>query len=108
MSDYSDEQVHEQLKALWADIDEVDQSLLALLESRLEIYREIGELTRDYTLDIDHRQREEEVLEHLIELAQDRALRTALPQVYQKLSSMCLSTLEVSKPEEQSESDELD
>ena len=93
MNDHPDEQALEQLKALWADIDEVDQSLLALLESRLEIYREIGQLTRDYELKIDHQQRETEVLEHLIDLSQDNALRSSLPRVYQELSSICISTL---------------
>lgn len=87
------QRAREQLNALWADVDEVDHSLLALLESRLEIYREIGAqleiLEGDYDLD----QREGEVLAQLMELAQDDTLKRHLPTVYGALSAMHLSTL---------------
>ncbi|ASJ17567.1 chorismate mutase [Pyrococcus kukulkanii] len=50
------------IKSLREQIDEIDREIIALLERRLEIARQIGEIKKSLGLPIEDKSREEEVL----------------------------------------------
>lgn len=82
------------LRALRAQIDELDRSLLALLEARVALARGLGALKGSQGLPTRDPQREEEVLARLCAHSQDEALRAHLPAIYQAISACCLSAQE--------------
>lgn len=52
----------ERLHELRKEIDEIDEQIIKLLEERLRIAKEIGEIKRELNLPIRDEKREEEVL----------------------------------------------
>jgi len=78
------------LRALRAQIDELDRSLLALLEARVALSRGLGALKSSQGLPVRDLGREAEVLSRLIEHSQDEALSVHLPAIYASISACCL------------------
>ncbi|WP_048056129.1 chorismate mutase [Pyrococcus sp. ST04] len=50
------------LKSLRREIDEIDRQIIALLEKRLDIARQIGEIKKNLGLPIEDKEREVEIL----------------------------------------------
>lgn len=59
----------ERLSGLRERIDETDRELVALFKDRMEICREIARVKKEAGLPIENKEREEEVLKKLSELA---------------------------------------
>ncbi len=78
------------LSALREDIDEIDRSLIALLESRLEICRTIAEVKDRAGFKLRQTQREQEVVAQLKALSQDELLQQKLSAIYSQISALCL------------------
>ena len=84
------------LRALRAQIDELDRSLLALLEARVALSRGLGALKQSQQLPARDQGREAEVLTRLTEHAQDEDLKAHLPAIYAAISGCCLAAQELS------------
>ena len=78
------------LDALREDIDEIDRSLVALLESRIEICKAMAEVKRLRGLEIRSVEREQEVISQLIHQVQDEFVHKHIEQIYEPIFSMCL------------------
>lgn len=85
-----DESLFLNLEALREDIDEIDRSLIALLESRLEVCRSIAEVKQEVSLNLRDEAREREVILSLESQTQDPRLKNYVPQLYRLISAMCL------------------
>lgn len=79
------------LKALRAQIDELDRSLLALLEARVALSRGLGALKQAQGLPKRDLDREAAVLKRLIEHSQDEVLASHLSSIYAAISTCCLA-----------------
>lgn len=79
------------LLSLREDIDEIDRSLIALLESRLEVCRALGEIKKARGNSIRDEAREEVVLSQLLAQIQDEELHKVIPELYHIISRMCLN-----------------
>lgn len=91
MSQEPSERTPRPLKALRAQVDELDRSLLALLEARVALSRGLGALKLAQGLPTRDIGREEEVLSRLIEHSQDETLSAHLPMIYASISACCLA-----------------
>ena len=84
------ENLFQNLETLRDDIDEIDRSLIALLESRLEVCRTIAEVKQSVALSLRDEVREQEVVSALESQTQDLRLKSYLPRLYKTISAMCL------------------
>ncbi|MAD61904.1 MAG: hypothetical protein CMH49_10410 [Myxococcales bacterium] len=80
------------LSALREDIDEIDRSLIALLESRLEICRTIAEVKDRAGFELRQKEREEMVVAQLQAQSQDELLQQKIVSIYKIISQLCLET----------------
>ena len=80
-----------ELAALRAQIDSVDDQILALLDRRAEVVRRVGEIKRErsQTFHVPHRERA--VLERLTNAATGAFPREAVRPVFREIMSACLS-----------------
>lgn len=78
------------LSGLREDIDEIDRSLIALLESRLELCRTIAEVKQEAGLKLKQAEREDEVIAQLQAQSQDALLKSKLAPLYRQISQLCL------------------
>ena len=83
-----------QVVALREDIDEIDRSLIALLESRLEVCRALGQEKMKLGLPLRDQEREQEVVAQLSQISQDEILISHLPALYHEISAACLKVQE--------------
>jgi glycerophosphoryl diester phosphodiesterase/predicted Zn-dependent peptidase/chorismate mutase len=81
----------DRIEALREQVDELDRSLLAILESRLALSRGLGALKRAQGIPLRDRSREAQVLANLMEQSQDEDLRAYLKEIYQSISACCLT-----------------
>ena len=81
----------DRIEALREQIDELDRSLLAILESRLALSRGLGALKRAQGTPLRDRSREAQVLANLMEQSQDEDLRAYLRDIYRPVSACCLA-----------------
>ena len=81
----------DRIEALREQIDELDRSLLAILESRLALSRGLGALKYAQGIPLRDRSREAQVLASLMEQSQDEDLRAYLKEIYQPISACCLA-----------------
>lgn len=100
----------DRIAALREDIDEIDRSLIALLESRLELCRTLAHVKSDSGFALRSIEREQQVLSQLTELVQDPHLQTYLPQLYALIFKMNLETQEdiLSQPHKERESGNIE
>ena len=82
------------LEGLREDIDEIDRSLVALLESRLEICKAMAEVKKGGHLSIRSVDREQEVLSQLIHQSQDENILRHIEHIYAHIFQMCLEVQE--------------
>jgi chorismate mutase/prephenate dehydratase len=80
-----------ELAALRAEIDEVDDRILALLDRRAEVVRQVGQLKRQRREGFHVPQRERAVLERLTAAAGGAFPREAVRPVFREIMSACLS-----------------
>lgn len=82
------------LEGLREDIDEIDRSLVALLESRLEICKAMAEVKKGGHLTIRSVAREQEVMSQLIHQSQDENILRHIEHIYAHIFQMCLEVQE--------------
>jgi chorismate mutase/prephenate dehydratase len=90
-----------ELGALRAEIDAVDDQILALLDRRAEVVRRVGEIKRERRETFHVPQRERAVLERLTSAANGAFPRDAVRPVFREIMSACLaleSPLTISYP----------
>jgi chorismate mutase/prephenate dehydratase len=80
-----------ELGALRAQIDAVDDQILALLDRRAEVVRRVGEIKRERRETFHVPQRERAVLERLTSAAKGAFPREAVRPVFREIMSACLS-----------------
>ncbi len=69
-------------EALRREFDEIDAEIIALLERRLQVSGEMGELKRQLDLTIYDPSRESQVLEHLKIHLKDQRLLPLIKRIY--------------------------
>jgi chorismate mutase / prephenate dehydratase len=80
-----------ELSALRAQIDAVDDQILALLDRRAEVVRRVGEIKRERRQTFHVPQRERAVLERLTSAAKGAFPREAVRPVFREIMSACLA-----------------
>lgn len=60
------------LKPYRQEIDDIDNQILALLERRFQIVREVGQIKTDHQIDIVQHDRVKEVLDRVTDLANEK------------------------------------
>ena len=88
------EQQLDSLSALREDIDEIDRSLLALLESRLELCRTLGQVKQSSGLPLRSIEREQYVVAQLLQQTQDSQLHQHLQHIFTTIARMSLEAQE--------------
>ncbi len=83
--------VAEKLKPLRERIDEIDEAILKLLAERLELAEKIGEIKKEYGLEIHVPEREREILERLLKKNRGKFPERALIRIFREIISACLS-----------------
>ena len=78
------------IENLREQIDELDRSLLAILEARVALSRGLGALKRAQSLPLRDEIREQTVLRNLLVQSQDADLQKHLAEIYQSISQCCL------------------
>lgn len=82
------------LEALREDIDEIDRSLIALLESRVEVCKAIAEVKQRAGLPLRDQSRELEVISKLQSQTQDDHVQGYISSLYPLISRLCLEVQE--------------
>lgn len=80
----------DKIKTLRKLIDEIDNQLLDLLKSRMDIVVEIGNVKKDNNIEVIDEKREQEVFDRLVSKAREKGIK---PEVVKKVWK---SLLEVS------------
>src|SRR3954471_1103260 len=80
-----------ELAALRAEIDSVDDQILALLDRRADVVQKVGQLKRDNRQNFHVPQRERAVLERLTAAARGAFPKQAVRPVFREIMSACLS-----------------
>jgi len=81
----------EELKRLRKRIDQIDKTLLELLNERAELARKIGEIKKEKGLDIHVPEREREILKKILKKNEGKFPEQALIRIFREIISACLS-----------------
>lgn len=75
-----------QLSNLRKIIDAIDEQILDLIKSRIEVVVEIGEVKKENNIDVKDEKREEEIYNRLVEKAKEKDIKPeAVKKVWKSL-----------------------
>jgi monofunctional chorismate mutase len=80
------------LLELRKQIDFIDQSIIELLDKRIEVVQQIGKVKRELNLPVINKNRENQVLEQAVLSAKHFKLKEYAKKIYRNIIMMCRET----------------